>query len=161
MATQDESDAISTLTGLSLGNILTGLSLPSGSGLNTQLGLTGRADISHGQLFNDKWDDEDAVGAGQGEDFEDEVDMELRNETYSEPEVKLETDIPITLPPKEKKTKIVKRLVERPPTVFERFPAFEKDRVLDFTELFKGFTPQKSRLSKRPFQGKNHMALIS
>ena len=55
--------------------------------------------------------------------------------------------------PKEKKKRIIRRLVERPKTVYERFPTFEKDRVLDFTELFQGNTVHKSRISKRPFNG--------
>ena len=54
---------------------------------------------------------------------------------------------------KEKKTKIIRRRVERPKTVYERFPTFERDKILDFTELFKGYTVPKSRVSKRYFTG--------
>ncbi|KAF8140452.1 TAF1 transcription initiation factor TFIID subunit TAF1 [Boletus edulis] len=50
---------------------------------------------------------------------------------------------------KEKRVRIVKRLIERPRTVYERFPGFEKDRVLDFSDLFKGYTAKKSRITKR------------
>jgi hypothetical protein len=54
-----------------------------------------------------------------------------------------------------KRVKVIKRLVERPKSVYERFPTFEKDKVLDFTELFKGYTVSKSRVSKRPFHGQS------
>jgi hypothetical protein len=54
---------------------------------------------------------------------------------------------------KERRVRVVRRLVERPKTVYERFPAFEQDKILDFSELFKGYTVKKSRISKRPFNG--------
>ena len=57
---------------------------------------------------------------------------------------------------KEKTKRTVVRRVERPKTVYERFPTFEKDKVLDFTELFKGYTVPRSRTSKRYFTGKSH-----
>ena len=60
---------------------------------------------------------------------------------------------------KKKKTKVVKRLVERPKTVYERFPAFEKGKVLDFTELFKGRVVPKPRIGKRPLTGKIYIFL--
>ncbi len=56
---------------------------------------------------------------------------------------------------KEKRKRVIRRLVERPKTVYERFPTFERDKVLDFTELFKGYTVQKSRISKRSFYGES------
>ena len=55
-------------------------------------------------------------------------------------------------PPKQRRVRIVRRLVERPKTVYERFPSFEKAKVLDFTELFQGFAVKKSRVVKRPLQ---------
>ena len=55
-------------------------------------------------------------------------------------------------PLKQRRVRIVRRLVERPRTVYERFPSFEKDKVLDFTELFQGFAVKKSRVVKRPLQ---------
>ncbi|KAG6862165.1 hypothetical protein C0995_004247 [Termitomyces sp. Mi166 len=151
MSTQDENDAISALTGFSLNHLLDGLSLPNGAGLANQLGLTGVSALNSGQIYNDKWNDEDAVGADQGQDWEDEIDREMREEGESEDAlVKQETQSP-GLRQKQKRVRVVKRLVERPKTVYERFPAFEKDKILDFSELFKGYTVRKSRLGKRPF----------
>ncbi|KAH7885981.1 TAF1 transcription initiation factor TFIID subunit TAF1 [Phlebopus sp. FC_14] len=150
MANHDENDVISTLTGFSLNNVLADLSLPSSSGLSSSLGISGLPTLDASQIYNDKWDDDDAVGADQGEDYEDEVDRELEGE-YSEDEVvKVEVQSPVAMQPKEKRLRIVKRLVERPKTVYERFPAFEKDKVLDFSELFKGYTGKKARITKRP-----------
>ena len=106
------------------------------------------------QIYNDKWDeDEEAVGADQGEDYEDEVDKELENESLAGDVVKVEVQSPDSMRSKEKRVRIVKRLIERPKTVYERFPGFEKDRVLDFSDLFKGYTGKKSRITKRPLIG--------
>ena len=55
-------------------------------------------------------------------------------------------------PFKQRRVRIVRRLVERPKTVYERFPSFEKNKVLDFTELFQGFAVKKCRVVKRPLQ---------
>lgn len=154
MAIQDENEVISQLTGFSLNHILTGLSLPTGSGLTSQLGISGNASINADQIYSNKWDDdEEAVGPGQGEDWEDEVDREMEDEDDDEPDVKMEIDSPIAVRQKQKRVRIVKRLVERPKTVYERFPAFEKDKILDFSDLFKGYTGKKSRLAKKPFAG--------
>ena len=155
MATQDENEVISALTGFSLNHILTGLSLPIGSGLSSQLGISGNPSINASQIYSDKWDDdEEAVGPGQGEDWEDEVDREMEDEEDEEPPVKMEVDSPIAVRQKQRRVRVVKRLVERPKTVYERFPAFEKDKILDFSDLFKGYTGKKSRLAKKPFAGK-------
>ncbi|KAG6832536.1 hypothetical protein H0H92_000165 [Tricholoma furcatifolium] len=152
MSTQDENDAISALTGFSLNHVLDGLSLPAGSGLTNQLGIAGLSALNSQQIYNDKWDDEDAVGVGQGKDWEDEIDREMRDEDESDDAaVKQEARSPGGLRQKQKRVRVVKKLVERPKTVYERFPSFEKDKVLDFSELFKGFTVRKSRLGKRPF----------
>jgi transcription initiation factor TFIID subunit 1, fungi type len=153
MSTQDENEAISTLTGFSLNHILSDLSLPSGSGLSTQLGISGNAPLNSSQIYSDKWDEDGAVGPGEGEDWEDEVDRELENEEFVEPSVKMEVDSPGSAPQKQRRVRVVKRFVERPKTVYERFPAFEKDKVLDFSELFRGYTSKKSRLVKKPFHG--------
>lgn len=151
---QDETDVISTLTGFSLNNVLQGLSLPTGSGLTSSLGITGLPALDVSQIYNDKWDeDEEAVGIDQGEDYEDEVDRELENESFAGDVVKLEAQSPVSMRLKEKRVRIVKRLVERPRTVYERFPGFEKDKVLDFSDLFKGYTGKKSRITKRPLTG--------
>ncbi|KAH8990178.1 TAF1 transcription initiation factor TFIID subunit TAF1 [Lactarius hatsudake] len=144
-------DAVSALTGFSLDHILSDLSLPS-AGLSNRLGISGIPTLSSSQIYNDKWDrDDGAVGAGEGEDFEDEVDRELKEEEEEEGPVKMEIMSP-EAPPKHRRVRIVRRLVERPKTVYERFPSFEKDKVLDFTELFQGFAVKKSRVVKRPLQ---------
>ncbi|KAF8349699.1 TAF1 transcription initiation factor TFIID subunit TAF1 [Amanita rubescens] len=149
---QDESDAISALTGISLNQVLDGLSLPAGSGLTNQLGIAGIPSLSQSQIYNEKWDDEDAVGPDQGEDWEAEIDREMQEEEEEEEDaVKKEAESPDALK-KQRRVRIIKRLVERPKSVYERFPTFDKGTVLDFTELFKGYTAPKSRLVKRPFQ---------
>lgn len=148
---QDESDVISTLTGFSLNNVLQGLSLPTGSGLTSSLGISGLPVLDASQIYNDKWDEE-AVGADQGEDYEDEVDRELENESFGG-DVKVEAQSPVSMRLKEKRVRIVRRLIERPRTVYERFPGFEKNKVLDFSDLFKGYTGKKSRIAKRPLAG--------
>ncbi len=143
-------DAVSALTGFSLDHILSDLALPS-AGLSNRLGISGIPTLSSSQIYNDKWNNDDgAVGAGEGEDFEDEVDRELKEEEEEEP-VKMEIMSP-EAPFKQRRVRVVRRLVERPKTVCERFPSFEKDKVLDFTELFQGFAVKKSRVVKRPLQ---------
>ncbi|GLB35948.1 putative protein of unknown function (DUF3591) [Lyophyllum shimeji] len=151
MSNQDENAAINALTGFSLNHILSGLSLPAGTGLENQLGITGIPSLTPGQIYNDKWD-EDAVGLDQGEDWEDEIDREMREEgEVDDALVKQEVQSPGGMRQKQKRVRVVKRLVERSKSVYERFPAFEKDKTLDFSELFKGYTGRKSRLLKRPF----------
>lgn len=155
MSTQEENDAISALTGLSLNHLLDGLSLPAGEGLANQLGISGIPTLNSGQVYSDKWDEEDAVGLDQGKDWETEIDREMQEE--GEPDdayVKQEMYSPNGVQVKQRRVRVVKRLVERPKSVYERFPAFEKDKILDFSELFKGYTVRKSRLAKRPFHGK-------
>lgn len=148
----EEDKAISALTGLSLNHLLDGLSLPSSAGLSNQLGISGIPSLSSQQIYSDKWDDDDeAVGLDQGEDWEDEIDKEMQEEEESDDGMVKEQHSP-GVKKKEKRVKIVSRLVERPPTVEERFPTFTKDKILDFSELFKGYTVRKSRLSKRPYQ---------
>lgn len=150
----DENDAISALTGFSIKHVLGDLALPSGDGLTNRLGISGLPSLNADQIYNDKWDEDDeVVGPEQGQDWEDEIDREMREEGDAE-RTNLEREERLPVRSKEKRKKIVKRLVERPKSVYERFPAFEKDKVLDFSELFKGYTVHKSRLSKRPYQGK-------
>ena len=141
------------MTGFSIDHILSDLSLPAGQGLSNQLGITGIPSLSSKQIYSEDWDDDDVIGAEQGQDWEDEVNRELENEELppDEPVVKTEVQSPDTF--RRKKVKVVRRWVERPKTVFERFPAFEQGRVLDFTELFKGQVVKKSRISKRLLQG--------
>ena len=93
------------------------------------------------------------VGAAEGQDWEDEVDRELaEEEEEDEGLVKMEVVSP-TMGQRPKRKRIIRRRVERPKTVYERFPTFEKDKILEFTELFKGVTVHKSLVSKRPFTG--------
>jgi transcription initiation factor TFIID subunit 1 len=154
MSGQEETDVISALTGFSINNVLDGLSLPVGGGLSNQLGISGVPTLNSAQIYNDKWDEDDAVGPDQGEDWEDEIDREMREEGDSEGFVKHEAHSPGGIQARQKRIRVVKRLVERPKSVYERFPAFEKDKTLDFSELFKGYTVNKSRLAKRPYQSK-------
>jgi hypothetical protein len=151
MSAQDENEAVSALTGLSLDQILTGLSLPAGTALSNQLGISGIPALDPTRIYSEKWDEDGAVGHGQGEDWEAEVDRELEEEDTDLPPVKTERDTPDGIRQKQKRIRVVKRLIERPKTVYERFPAFERGKILDFSELFKGYTIRKSRLSKKPF----------
>ncbi|KAI0639982.1 atypical/TAF1 protein kinase [Trametes polyzona] len=153
MAGQDENDVIATLTGFSLNNVLSGLDLPTGPGLSNQLGISGVPTLSAKQIYNDRWEEDDeVVGPGEGEDWEDEVDRELaEEETEHDGQVKMEVESPTQMGSRQKRKRVIRRLVERPKTVYERFPTFEKDKILNFTELFKGVTVHKSRISKRPF----------
>ncbi|KAF7303274.1 DUF3591 domain-containing protein [Mycena kentingensis (nom. inval.)] len=149
MATAEEKDAISALTGFSL-NSLFGDLVPAGSNLS-RLGLGASSLLNAGQIYGEDFDGDGAVGHGQGDDWEDQIDKEMEGEEDEDvPMVKAEPQSPASIRPK-RRVRIVKRLVERPKTVYERFPAYAPDRILDFTELFKGYTVQKSRLSKRPF----------
>lgn len=159
MSNQDENDAISALTGFSINHVLGDLALPAGDGLSNQLGISGIPALNSTQIYSEKWD-EDAVGPEQGEDWEDEIDREMREEEESDGmSIKQEVHSP-GVRQKQRRTRVVKRLVERPKSVYERFPAFEQDKVLDFSELFKGYTVRKSRLSKRPYQGQSDFASI-
>lgn len=152
MAT-DEDSVIGALTGFSLNNILGELHLPGGgSALSNRLGITGLPSLNPRSIYADDWagtDDEGAVGVGEGDDWEDEVDKELEDEMDSVKQEEEELSGPPPAP--ERRVRVVRRLVERPKTVYERFPAFEKDKTLDFSELFKGQVVKKSRINKRPF----------
>jgi hypothetical protein len=147
-----QDDAVSALTGFSLDHVLSDLSIPS-TGLSNKLGISGIPALSSSQIYNEKWKGDDgAVGAGEGEDFEDEVDRELKEEEEEDEPVKMEFMSPVASFKQRRRVRVVRRLVERPKTVYERFPAFEKNKVLDFTELFQGFAVKKSRVVKRPIQ---------
>lgn len=128
------------------------MSLPSGSNLTGRLGISRIPNLSSNEIYNDQWDEDDgAVGHGAGKDYEDEVDAELQD-VQEDFDVKMEEEDALEERPP-KRMKMVTRLVERPKTVYERFPTFEKGKVLDFTELLKGVSIHKSRISKRPFHG--------
>lgn len=154
MSSQDENDAISALTGFSLNHVLDGLQLPAGTNLSNQLGISGIPTLSSTQIYNDKWEDEeDAIGADQGEDWEAEIDKEMMEEVDRDSTtVKKEVMSP-GFQPKQKRTRIIKRLVERPKSVYELFPSYDKNKILDFTEILKGNTARKSRLGKRHYLG--------
>ena len=138
MAGNEENDAVSALAGFSLNSLLSDLSLPGGAGITSQLGLGGGAGaLSSEQIYNDVYEDD----YGPFEDDEDEEIQQMQDAPPAAPQ------------PKQKRVKVVKRLVERPKTVYERFPTFEKNKVLDFTELFRGETVRKSRIARRPFHG--------
>ena len=128
--------------------------MPTGPELSNRLGISGVPTLSKDQIYSERWEEEEeAIGPGEGQDWEDEVDREREEEEDEGAHVKMEAESP-RIGRRERKMKIVRRLVERPKTVYERFPTFERDKVLDFTELFKGYTVQKSRISKRPLQRK-------
>lgn len=152
MSSKDENDAISALTGFSLNHVLDGLQLPTGTNLSNQLGISGIPTLSSTQIYSEKWEDEDgAIGAEQGEDWEAEIDKELLDEDERDGgAVKSEVMSP-GLQPKQKRTRVIKRFVERPKSVYELFPSFDKGKVLDFTEILKGNTARKSRLGKRHY----------
>ncbi|TRM65919.1 hypothetical protein BD626DRAFT_486234 [Schizophyllum amplum] len=99
-----------------------------------QLGLSTSNAFSSDQIYNDVYEDDYGP-------FEDDDE---------EPEPVQQAPKPAPQP-KQKRVRVVKRIVERPKTVYERFPTFEKNKVLDFTELFRGETVRKSRISRRPF----------
>ena len=129
------------------------MSLPSGSNLTGRLGISGIPNLSSEEIYNNQWDDDDgAVGRGAGKDYEDEVDAELQDD-QEDFDVKMEEEDGLEEERPPKRMKKVTRLVERPKTVYERYPTFEKGKVLDFTELLKGVSTHKSRISKRPFHG--------
>jgi transcription initiation factor TFIID subunit 1 len=154
MSLQDESDVISTLTGFSLNHVLDGLQLPAGTNLSNQLGISGISTLSSTQIYNDKWEDEEeAIGADQGQDWEAEIDKEMLEEVEGErASVKREVMSP-GFQPKLKRTRVIKRLVERPKSVYELFPSFDRGKILNFTEILKGNTARKSRLGKRHYLG--------
>jgi transcription initiation factor TFIID subunit 1, fungi type len=142
----DEHDAVSALTGMSLDHLLQGMGA-AGSSITNRLGMAGISALNSDQIYGDKYDEE-AVGVDTGEDWEAQVDKELQDEGddgYVQPVQKM----------KRKRTRVVRRMVERPKSVYERFPAFRKNEILDFSELFQGYTARKSRLVKRPFHSES------
>lgn len=152
---QEENQLVSALAGYSLDHILDGLSLPGGSNLSNQLGISGIPSLDSKQIYSEEWNDDDAVGPDEGEDWEDQIDRELEAEDGMNGTSARADPGPTrkVRQPKEKRIKLTRRVVERPKSVYERFPAFEKNNTLDFSELFKGYTVKKSRLAKRPFHG--------
>lgn len=149
----DENVAVSALTGLSLNHLLEDFGgIQGGSGLTNRLGIVGIPSLDSKQIYNDRFDDDDAVGPELGEDWEAQVDRELMEEGGGDEFLNESAqDVQRGKKEKQKKVKVIKKMVEKPKSVYERFPAFRQDEVLDFSELFKGYTVRKSRLVKRPF----------
>ena len=139
-----------------MNNILSAAGLPAADIYANQLGISGLPSITANQIYDDRFDDDgdDAIGADVGEDMEEDVEPELVADTT---DVKPESVTPAInslndLPPA-KKTRTVKRMVEKPKSVYERYPGFRPGKTLAFSELFKGYINRKSRISKRPFHG--------
>ncbi|CAE6447798.1 unnamed protein product [Rhizoctonia solani] len=150
MPQHSEDDVIKSLT--------TGEVNVSSIGSFSALGLdfSGGLGLNLGEAFDPSWAYEDgAVGTGQGDDWEDTVDNEIGNEDEPMDEVKEEAASPGLFSPAaspKPRRKLVKKsrtiVVERKPNVKDLFPAFEPTGTCDFTELFKGKVPSKSRIHK-------------
>lgn len=177
----DEDLFPSSLTGFGLDLVLASLQLPSTSALGNQLGLSGLDSDTTTRLFSG-FAEEGAIGKGEGEDYEDEVDLEIKREEQEDiwgsetdggphpllpattERSPLHDDEPLNdeddifgEPARKKRRKMKKtRIVEekRPPDVLELFPDFEPGKILNFTELLKGHTLKKSRVKYRPYNGK-------
>ncbi|KZS95904.1 hypothetical protein SISNIDRAFT_483323 [Sistotremastrum niveocremeum HHB9708] len=153
----EETRAVSALTGLGLDHFLSDAGLPSANVYANQLGIAGLPSLTSNEIYNENFDedeDEDAIGADVGEDMEEDVEPETDMDTSTngvQANAYASTATREDEQRKVKKTRLVKRMVEKPKTVYERFPTFQPGKVLDFSELFKGFTVRKSRVSKRPF----------
>jgi transcription initiation factor TFIID subunit 1 len=121
------------------------------------LDFSGGLGLDLGQSFDPSWAYEDgAVGTGQGDDWEDTVDQEIGDEDEPMDDVKEEIASPglfsPAASPKPPRRRLVKKtrtiVVERKPTVKDMFPTFNPTGTCDFTELFKGRVPSKSRIHK-------------
>ncbi|CEL52987.1 transcription initiation factor TFIID subunit D1 [Rhizoctonia solani AG-1 IB] len=121
------------------------------------LDFSGGLGLDLGQSFDPSWAYEDgAVGTGQGDDWEDTVDQEIGDEDEPMDDVKEEIASPglfsPAASPKPPRRRLVKKtrtiVVERKPTVRDMFPTFNPTGTCDFTELFKGRVPSKSRIHK-------------
>jgi hypothetical protein len=140
-----------------------------------QLGLTGLGvpDFS-------KWSGgEGAIGAGEGEDLEDEVDLEIKDEVETPPlfsgdedpwnsSAKRKNDAEEGPRKKRRKRKIRETSTTAQPSVEKKldlfkdiYPSYRKDAILDFTELFRDKVIRKPRLKVRPIQGKFDSELFS
>lgn len=168
----------STLTGLGLDTILADLELPTSSSLGNQLGLSGLNSFASNRIFSGFAED-GAIGVGEGDDWEDEVNQDLEREIDGE-DVKMgivsppvvqspgELDMPMgddedlfgPEPPRKRqrrdKTKSSKGTAPpKPVDVRELYPSFQPGKVLKFTELFKGRALKKSKIKYRPLNGKS------
>ncbi|KAG9044313.1 hypothetical protein FS837_008364 [Tulasnella sp. UAMH 9824] len=165
----DEAFDPKAIRGLGLDTVLAALELPSSASLGNQLGLSGLDFYTSSRLFAG-FPEEGAIGVGEGDDYEDEVDMEIKKEeedvdmgtmsplrpvvATATPSDEDEDDLFGPEPPRKrrKKSKTARKAIaERPKDVGELFPTFEPGKVLDFTELFKGRAIKKSRVKVRPY----------
>ncbi|KAJ7899019.1 TAF1 transcription initiation factor TFIID subunit TAF1 [Mycena leptocephala] len=132
MSTQEENEVVSAQTGFALTNILGDL-VPSSASLKNRLVLDGTSPLNSDQIYGDKWDGQEDVEMAEEDD--DDVSPVQFTGAFKP----------------ERSVKIIKQRVERPKSVYELFPTFDTTKILDFTELFKGSTLQRPRVSKRPF----------
>ncbi|QRV81090.1 atypical/TAF1 kinase [Ceratobasidium sp. AG-Ba] len=145
MPQHSEDDVIKSLTSgdVNAGTLGTfsALGLDFSGGLGLSLG-------DPSSSFNPAWAyEEGAVGTGEGDDWEDTVDAEIKDEVESPAPGDLFSPPPTT--PKRrlvKKTRTV--VIPKEPNVRDLFPAFDPTRPCDFTELFKGRVPSKARINK-------------
>ncbi|KAH7107045.1 hypothetical protein BKA62DRAFT_685859 [Auriculariales sp. MPI-PUGE-AT-0066] len=158
----DTRGALDALTGFDLSGVLEELG-ESSSGLDQMnLGFgRGSNALSRKQIYKDNDnsdDDADVVHMDTGRDWEVEVDQELERDEPQPfaPMRPLSAPQQPAPPPqgtKRKKTIIVRRPVERQKSVYELYPDFEHNGVLQFTKLFRTAPAYKSRLSDaRNFQ---------
>ena len=109
-------------------------------------------------------DDDGAVGVGEGDEWEDEVDLEIQRGdilpgAYSPPMNDMAMDgldyLFQSEPPRKRrrKSRVAKAERMRPKDVQELFPSFEPGSVLNFTELFKGRIVAKSRTKMKKYNG--------
>ncbi|KAG8711587.1 hypothetical protein FRC09_020515, partial [Ceratobasidium sp. 395] len=151
MPQHSEDDVIKSLTAgeINAGSLGTfsALGLDFSGGLGLSLGDPSTS-------FNPAWAYEDgAVGTGQGDDWEDTVDAEMVDHNDDDDEVKAEAAPSPGLfsPPAPRRRLVTKTrtvVIPRKPNVRDMFPAFDPARPCDFTELFKGRVPGKSRVNK-------------
>jgi transcription initiation factor TFIID subunit 1, fungi type len=148
------------LSSFGLNQYLAGAGLPTGANVFADsLGFSGL--VTHATTELHDPDSSEAsitpVLAATGVDLEDDLEgdpLELGAEVEEIGQVGERT-----IQKKPKKKMVKTRMVEKPKSVYERYPSFRPGRVLDFSELFKGFINRKSRVSKRPFHGKPQIHL--
>ena len=164
---QEESDALADIAGLDLGGVLREMGETS-DGLDALLGgVRGTGVLSRKQIYKDDDDeggddDGEYIGMERGDDWEDEVDKEIERDD-PQPRGPMQAlqlvshqQAQAQQPQgtKRKKRIIVRRAVERQKSVYELYPDFEHNGVLQFTKLFHSAPGYKSRISgDRNFQG--------
>ncbi|KAG8986866.1 hypothetical protein FRB90_003723, partial [Tulasnella sp. 427] len=165
----DEAFDQKAIRGLGLDTVLAALELPSSASLGNHLGLSGLDFYTSSRLFAG-FSEEGAIGVGEGDDYEDEVDMEIKKEEEDVDMSAMSPLRPVVATPSEygdgdddlfgpepprkrrKKAKATQKpIAERPKDVRELFPTFEPGKVLDFTDLFKGRAIKKSRVKVRSY----------